>query len=414
MLNSKRLLQLVATGILIASLGHTLYGCAQHAGGEKGVQYFHFAVNQSPIRIPFENSADPRIFLQARINNSEPLYFLLDTGATWSFLDPSKAEALSLKTEGQRTILGGGATPVGITFAHGLSLDISGAKLSNQTFAIAPIKIKSTRPVAGIIGSPFFKQYIVAIDYRARSLSLFDPQRYQYSGSGDVIPFELQEEIPAVRVRLAIGTRSPVEAKLMVDTGAAWPLQLNRPFVESHKLLDSTEGMLKLGSPAGLGGGTSFLAGRAKFIKLGRFTLENQIVSFSQDQKGFGARSDWDGWIGTATLNRFKVILDYPHQRMILEPNELFGVTFDYDLTGLTVVAEGKAFKISSVFNGSRASAAGLQAGDVMMAVDGRPVSEMTIIQLCRMLKQNGSEHVLSIKRGEEMSQVKIQMMNIK
>jgi hypothetical protein len=44
-----------------------------------------FASGQSPSRIPFEFVGN-HIYLRAQVNDSEPLWFLLDTGATASYL----------------------------------------------------------------------------------------------------------------------------------------------------------------------------------------------------------------------------------------------------------------------------------------------------------------------------------------
>jgi len=367
----------------------------------------------NPRTLFFEASADPRIFLKARINESEPLYFILDSGSTWSFIDPSVVQSLGLKTEGQGQITNAQGDPIDLTFVKGVTLDISGAKFSDQSLAVAPMKVKFIHPVAGIIGSPFFKRFVVGIDYTARSLTLYEPHDYMYHGRGQILPLEFQDELPVLRVVLTIGMGLPVEARLMVDSGASWPVQLYRPFVEAKKLLTSSEGMLRLGGSAGLGGRQSFLVGRAKSVRLGRLEFKNQIVTFSQDEKGFGTSTERDGLIGTATLNRFRVVFDYARQRMIIEPAELFHVSFDYDLTGLTVTAEGKEFKVSSVYDGSRASKSGLQAGDVILRFDDRLTSQMNLTQFRQMFRQDGHEHILSIKRGTEIMRIKLQTLKV-
>jgi C-terminal processing protease CtpA/Prc len=122
-----------------------------------------------------------------------------------------------------------------------------------------------------------------------------------------------------------------------------------------------------------------------------------------------------NGIIGNGVLRRFKVILDYSRSRMILEPSELFALPYDYDfeMTGLTIVAGGREFKIDAVIKGSMADIAGLQAGDVVVAVDQRQASQMNLTQLRQIFKQDGSEHLLDVKRGEKTLVIKLKMLQI-
>lgn len=55
----------------------------------------HFASGRSALRIPFEFVGN-HVYLRGRVNNSEPLWLLLDTGATASYLDLQRAKALGL------------------------------------------------------------------------------------------------------------------------------------------------------------------------------------------------------------------------------------------------------------------------------------------------------------------------------
>ncbi len=397
---------------LIVCFGY-VSACGQQAIDTKMPSGSRGKTSKPLATIPFEAGPDPRIFFRARINNSQPVYFILDSGATWSFLDPSQVEALSLKTEGQGRITDAQGDPIELTFVKNVSLEVSGVKLEDQSFAIAPMKVRFIYPVAGIIGAPFFKRFVIAIDYDAYTLSVYEPQSYEYTGSGEVIPLEFQGELPIVRAGLIVGSLPSVEARLSVDSGASWPVQLHRPFVEANKLLTSTQGMFRLGSPAGLGGQQSYFVGRAKSIRLGGYKFENQMLTFSQDAKGFGSTTEKDGLIGTATLNRFRVILDYYRKRMILEPSELFGVTFDYDITGMRITKDGKDFKVRNVYDGSRASKAGLLPGDVIVSLDGRATSEMSIKQLRQMFHQDGRGHLLGINRGKESLEIKLATMKV-
>ena len=85
--------------------------------------------------------------------------------------------------------------------------------------------------------------------------------------------------------------------------------------------------------------------------------------------------------MGGDILRRFKVIFDYTRKRMILEPNSQFDESFEYDMSGISLTAEGRDYKIlrvGRVFEDTPAAEAGLRDGDQILAVDGKPSSELT------------------------------------
>src|SRR5436190_1351345 len=67
----------------------------------------HFASGNSALRIPFELTSN-LIFLQVRVNGSEPLWFVLDTGAAGTLLDASRAKMLGIKVSGGGDLDGAG------------------------------------------------------------------------------------------------------------------------------------------------------------------------------------------------------------------------------------------------------------------------------------------------------------------
>jgi hypothetical protein len=63
--------------------------------------------------------------------------------------------------------------------------------------------------------------------------------------------------------------------------------------------------MLRM-STGGLGGATSYLLGRTRLFKLGRFVFEDWIGGFWQDQHSAGAAIDRDGVLGNGVLKRLE------------------------------------------------------------------------------------------------------------
>jgi len=56
---------------------------------------------RAPVVIPFELSERGHIFLRVRVNNSEPLWFVLDSGSGDTVLNNQLVKKLNLKVEAE-------------------------------------------------------------------------------------------------------------------------------------------------------------------------------------------------------------------------------------------------------------------------------------------------------------------------
>lgn len=134
------------------------------------------------------------------------------------------------------------------------------------------------------------------------------------------------------------------------------------------------------------------------------------MTLFSEDKEGAFAATALAGNIGAQIASKFKVFLDYSHRRIILEPNATFAEPFERAAGGLRLYAEGptyRTFRIKNVLEGSPASEAGLQQGDIISAIDGRPASALTLSRVNEMFERPVS-YKLTVRRGEQVLNVSL------
>jgi len=299
---------------------------------QKRVLTARFASGDSALNIPLEIDNNI-ILMRVSINDSKPLKFIFDTGASHSVINSGRAAELGLKAQGQ---FSGNATGGAIqgSLIRGVSLSVPGAKVSNQLIASLRFNTPPGFEFDGIVGYDFINQFIVEIDYQNKIMNLYNPRTYAYSGNGEVIPLLLAgRRTPLAYIKIILeGRAAPIEAKLEVDTGADGTFVINSPFVEKQKLLAAIP---KTTQGGGVGVGDSEqkrLIGRVKAVQLGRLVFDNPPVALSQDTEGAFASEDNDGIIGGEIFRRFKMILDYSRKRMILEPNKSFNDPYDVEM----------------------------------------------------------------------------------
>jgi S1-C subfamily serine protease len=201
---------------------------------------------------------------------------------------------------------------------------------------------------------------------------------------------------------------------LHIDLGSGGALGLNWNFIESNNLVASSRQTIESFS-LGVGGETKTLVGRVQSLRLGRLTIQSPVTSFALAQ-GRGVRSDSAGRIGNQILRRSKVILDYSRKQLILEPLPTHTKAYEYDMSGISLLAEGSDFKVFRIYKlqaNTPATEAGLREGDIIAGVDSQPSVNLTLESVRQMFKQEGLTRLLSIKRGQETLQIRLKLRRL-
>ena len=268
--------------------------------------------------IPFEFRTRQPI-VPVRVNGDTAVPFVIDTGASVHVIDSEIAGKAMAAAGRAMQISGGGQTTVDAQFVDGLTLDSGGLTWTGQRAVVASLGYPDRKHFAGLIGAPILMRYTVQFAFEARTMRLFEPSAYRPPAGATLVPFELQDDLPVVRAAIDAGS-GPLEARLMVDTGAATFIDLNRPFVERHRLVEMLPDAAGENRPAALGGTAPFLYGTARRATLAGHGFDRPRIGLSRAQSGSSSRSERDGVIGNDLLRRFTVTVDYSRRTLVLEP----------------------------------------------------------------------------------------------
>ncbi|HUU96046.1 MAG TPA: aspartyl protease family protein [Phycisphaerae bacterium] len=378
------------------------------------------ATEHKTAAIPFELSSN-KPFVQVRVNDSDPLWFIFDTGAGGCCVARKRADLMGLELEGEKQVhtgAGEGAL-VSIATTKGVTFSVGGVKAVNQAPTVVSLDHVAAyegRAVDGLLGHSFIRRFAVEIDYANRTIHLHDPNTYAYSGPGRAIPIKFLGHLVVVRASITVPGRDPIAGDFVVDTGSRLALVLNRPFVEENKLVEAMPKTLAATIGGGAGGECKGYAGRLESMQLGPFLIRQPVVTLSQDRTGVLASPSFAGIIGGPILRRCRVFFDYQHAQLILEPYARVPAPYEYDMSGTFLIAESpdfKRLKVQSVAEDSPAAEAGLHRGDVITAIDGRPAAEFTLEQVRQLFKKPGRECRLDVHRGDEHFRTKLRLRRL-
>ncbi|MBO0948174.1 aspartyl protease family protein [Fibrella forsythiae] len=372
--------------------------------------------NRTSTRIPFELHSN-LIVVKIRINNSDTLNFILDTGVSNTIVtDPLALKLQPLKLTRKMQLSGageGGSLSAIIAIDNELSMGAMQATHQNLVVLEDDILRLSEYvgiPIHGIFGYDLFNSFVVGIDFRNRELTLTQPKRYKYrSRFGDRYPIVIQNAKPYLDVTALLSGERTVPLRVVLDTGAGHALMLDGQ--STVCALPRPDKLLRAQLGRGLNGVINGSLGRIEGLRLGRHQLQNVIASFP-DSSSFGMRfvntTDRQGNVGCELLRRFNVTFNYPEQYIVLKPvRRLVHEQFEHDMSGLELKARGERYRtyyIEKIMDDSPADVAGIQEGDELIFVNNELASGLSISDIHKSLQRGeGKEVTLVVRRNGQL-----------
>jgi len=362
---------------------------------EAAVEDFTITEGRCSVSMPFQ-LANNHIYLMGSVNGSPPRRFLMDTGGM-NLLTRKAAADLSLAVAGefQAGGAGEGSTRVGMTKLD--RFELGGVKLMSPLFAVIPLpSIVQAEGVefSGIIGYETFRRFVVTIDYASKTVTLTRPEAYKLS-PGTRIPFRLDDRTPIVD-----GSFDGIGGVFSIDTGSRSTLDLHAPFVAQHNLMERLAPKLKAMTGFGVGGAVHSWLSPAHRLTLGPMVIPSVLTQLTAQKKGAFTNRYLAGNVGAGVLKRFTVTFHYREKFLHLAKNATFDLPDRFDRSGMWLNAVDGAFQVEEVVPEGPAREAGLSPEDRIVAVDGQPVSSLSLPALRERLRKEpvGTTIRLSIK----------------
>lgn len=369
---------------------------------------FQFAFSGNVAQVPVEIS-DHLVLVPIRVNGARPSWFLLDTTSATSSLDDVRAVALGLLSPGSSNSSSKSLPKATLEFPD---LKVSIPALALGSFG--DLSSRVGRAVQGILGADVLSHFVVVIRYDRQTLQLYDPKSFQYKGAGIKLKTQILGGAPAFDAKFNIRHRGTLHGLFAIGTGQAEAMKFSPSFAAAHGF-STLEQKTILFSPLDSTGDFDDRLGRVQSLQFGKITLQDPFAIFPgpSEHSSPGTSSDVAGALGGEILDRFTLVLDYPGQLAIFEPNPHFTDPFVTDMSGLVLVAtppDYRAFGIDRVIEKSPAALAGIAVGDMLEKIDGNPASDYSLSDVRALLRQDGTEHTLTVLRSGQHLQFTLKL----
>jgi C-terminal processing protease CtpA/Prc len=129
------------------------------------------------------------------------------------------------------------------------------------------------------------------------------------------------------------------------------------------------------------------LLARGKMLKLGTVEVPYPVIAIPRDPKVAPAQADIGGNVGYGVLRQFAITYDLPNDALYFERYLNFGTPDIADRGGLWLERSAGGFAVVDVVAAGTAAQAGIKAGDVIVEVNGRAWSDVSLPALREALR---------------------------
>ncbi len=290
------------------------------------VSHLHRVEGPRTMTLPFELK-NSRPFIPVRINGSDPLVFVVDTGASITVLSERVARALGIRAIARggraRAVGGGGTFPI----VYGLvnELDIGDIRVYNVPIYIRPFRHFQREGNAfradGFLGLSVLSNFKLTLDYARRELTLD-------RSAGGRQPADVPPEVTVVPFRTTNGGLVSVEVKLdgreecnfILDSGASTTV-LAEETLERLDWQDKIVPDLRvrvLGAAGVLDDVHLLILPSLTISNLEQRNVRTPILNMDAVNEAAGFAQS--GIIGGHFLKHFRVTFDFPRFRVLLRP----------------------------------------------------------------------------------------------
>lgn len=378
-------------------------------------------VQGQPVAFQFEKARTRKVqlpFLLQRnliivpiwLNQKGPYNFILDTGINTSLItEPTLREELNLSVSGRFLVAGAGEEKpleafqipsIAVRFSEGVEApSLNFLMLSDDVLNLSGYV---GMPVHGLLGADVFRSFVVEVDPVGERLTFRDPTLFKAPRGKQWarLPLDMEGRKSYLTLPIQLNDSLTLPLKLVLDTGAGHALSLE---TTSDARLRLPPQRLRSQLGRGLNGNINGYLGRVMALQLGRYRVPSLLTSFP-DAADVAQRAEVprNGNLGFELLKRFTVIIDYPHNQLLLRPNEKYRDPFEHDMCGFEVLATGpnyRQYQVLRVEPTGPAAQAGIQTGDEILSINLIPAEVFNLTQLSRLLHSADGRQLLFIVR---------------
>ncbi|WP_034728025.1 retroviral-like aspartic protease family protein [Pseudidiomarina sediminum] len=353
-----------------------------------------WAPQQNAVSVPF-TLLNNHILLDVTVNGGAPLTFLLDSGASTSFIAETINTQWMPLTSGDPVHLSGvgdGAKALAYWLPN-TRLGIGDLQLNEVTAIYLPLTAqpfasRATSYFDGILGADAFNCCLVEIDYDAMQLTFHqntaDQRQHFSNGNWQQLPLDVVRNAPYLTTTVTT-TAGNKPARLLLDTGSNATMSLHgsqypRPSASYQR------------SITGVNGDSQRALGLLPQVQLGETTLQQVPTYYASHGKA--AAPNVDGSLGNQVLRKFNQVYDFSGGNLWLQPNQNATHPLRADRSGIQLLPHPRGAYVLNIDPATQAQGFSLRRGDVLTRINGKHIKPSNFDSLRALFRSEQHERL--------------------
>ncbi|WP_032096039.1 aspartyl protease family protein [Alteromonas sp. LOR] len=312
-------------------------------------------------------------YIKLKVDKQQELLFLIDTGASFTMLfDTPNTSKIEFEKGYSLSVGGWGEGANTPAYQTQLSrIEINDVSFENVNVAYIPIStsqyyLREDEAIFdGVIGHDLLKHFVWTFDKRSQTISL-SAKSSAIQEKDVVLPFKTSLSKISIPSTVYFNEQDSVSRSIVIDTGSRHYMKMNTAYADKNNI--------KL-PPTSISAADFGLSGKAPHRRVTLPALKLGDLKLSRIKTNIIESDDEDDWwiLGSALLNQFITIIDYPNRQFIIRPYSDVEFKTQYNLAGLDLrKLRGGKLMVRYVYPQLPGEAAAIEAGDVVTTINDK------------------------------------------
>lgn len=343
----------------------------------------HAAVTADSIRFIF----DGHLYFKVTLNDTIPVTVIYDTGADYLYFDEDYLKINGLQNafgrKGEATMRGAGdGEDITVeVFRDPIKIHCGSLVYSNDITPAIKLREILGRHTDGLLGNTHLLQSPLMINFTEGFIKQMEhPVPSSLTEGYQKLEARFEDNRIKVKAKLTIDPENIVEGWFSMDMGSGSALFLtNETASELH--LEKLPKAYFSTQAGGIGGGSDDVTLRAAEFVVGD-KFENIVIDCSLNEKGALSKDrPYLGVIGNEIWSVYDIIIDPIDACVWVKRNGNKGTYSMSSTTHMAVVDRTDicdGWIVNGLYEGGIAQKAGIEIGDVILSINGRPVKDIS------------------------------------
>lgn len=338
-------------------------------------------------RLP-ENSVpfiyDGHLYLQSALNDSIPISIVYDTGADFLYLDEDFIDIAGLRGSFGRigkARMGGagnkGPQQIDI-FIDSIMVDFGKASYRTSPTPVIRLRDILGRHTDGLLGNTHILTRPLEVCFSQGYLRQLDSLPPGMTDGYRRLKAHFNDNRIDIEASLRIDSVNSVSGLFRMDLGCGSAVVLTKSTAELLDLEASPKAYFST-QAGGVGGGSDLFITRAESFAM-LDTLENIVIDCSLNEAGSLSKNSYVGLIGNEIWKLYDIIIDRHGNAVWVkrfgdDDGYSHSATVQMAFFDRTDISDG--WIVNGLYDGGNAKTAGIEIGDIILSINGRPVKEI-------------------------------------